>query len=115
MNLPLLGSEQMALFAARGFLRFDSIVPDDINQRFLSDIGHVPEDEISSPGEHYARVMQSSTIPVVSAGTPLREAYPDTSATATIRERGVLDPARRAPGRAARRHRALGAPAVRVP
>ncbi len=66
----------MAHFAARGFLRMDAVVPAEINQQFLQDIGHVPEDEISSPGEHYAKVMASSAIPIVSAGTPLSDAYP---------------------------------------
>jgi hypothetical protein len=78
--MMLLNSIQMATFAARGFLRFDGIVPDEINQQFLADIGHVPEEEISSPVEHYAKVMASSTIPVVPAGTDLKSAYPRDSA-----------------------------------
>ncbi len=79
-NHSLLSSTQMATFAARGFLRFDGIIPDAINKRFLADIGHVPPDEISSPMAHYAKVMQSSTIPIVRAGTPLANAYSKGSA-----------------------------------
>ena len=52
----LLTTRQMAEFAARGFLRFDGLVPDSINQRFL---GEARENEI----------------PVVAAGTPLDAAY----------------------------------------
>ncbi len=82
----LLSSEQMASFAARGFLRFDGIVPDEINQQFLSDVGHVPEDEISSPMEHYAKVMKTSTIPLIPAGTKLKDAYPEGNAVARLLE-----------------------------
>ena len=71
----LLNSRQMAQFAARGFLRFDGIVPEQINQQFLDDIGHVDESEIESPRSHYAKVMQTSAVPVVNAGLPLHKAY----------------------------------------
>lgn len=78
--MKLLSSKDMATFAARGFLRFDGVVPHAINEQFLADIGHVPESEISSPMAHYGKVMQSSSIPVVAAGTSLSEAYPEGSA-----------------------------------
>ena len=42
----LLTSQQMATFVARGFLRFESVVPDDINQQFLDEVGRPPQ-----PGE----------------------------------------------------------------
>jgi len=76
----LLSSIDMAHFAARGFLRMDGIVPDDINQQFLADIGHVAESEISGVREHYGKVMNSSAIPVVPAGTLLQETYPEGNA-----------------------------------
>lgn len=57
----LLTTRQMAQFAARGFLRFDALVPDELNRRFLADV------EVDS-------------VPVVPAGTPLAEAYPEGSA-----------------------------------
>jgi hypothetical protein len=66
----------MALFAARGFLRFDSAVPESINRRFLEDIGHVPPSRVGSISRHYRRVMGSSAIPVVAAGTSLARASP---------------------------------------
>ena len=76
----LLSSKQMAEFAARGCLRMDAVVPEEINQQFLDDIGHVHEDEIGSMSEHYAKVMATSAVPVVNAGTALKDAYPEGSA-----------------------------------
>lgn len=83
-DLKLLNSTDMAMFAARGFLRFENIVPDKLNQQFLDDIGHVNESEITDPATHYGRVMSSSAIPVVSAGVPFSEAYPEGSALQKI-------------------------------
>lgn len=81
MDKPhLLNSKQMVEFVSRGFLRMDGIVPHKINQQFLDDIGHVDEKEISSPSDHYGKVMATSAVPVVNAGTPLRDAYPEGSA-----------------------------------
>ena len=56
----LLTSKQMAQFAARGFLRFDALVPDELNRQFLADVA-------------------ADSVPVVPAGTPLAEAYPEGS------------------------------------
>lgn len=80
----LLDSTDMATFAARGFLRLDGVVPEALNQQFLNDIGHVDESEISSPLDHYGRVMGRSAIPVVNAGEPFHQAYPDDSALKKI-------------------------------
>ncbi len=74
-----LTTEQMATFAARGFLRFDGIIPEEINQQFLDDIGGASDHPDSISG-HYKNIRQSSTIPVVSAGTPLSDAYSPESA-----------------------------------
>jgi len=76
----LLSSEQMAQFASRGFLMMEGVVPKRINDQFLNDIGKVPESEISDPMSYYGKVMGTSAIPVVSAGVPLSEAYPDENA-----------------------------------
>ncbi len=48
----LLNSQQMAHFTARGFLRFDAVVPNSINQAFLSEIGSLEEitDELDTTG-----------------------------------------------------------------
>ena len=76
----LLSSIQMAEFVARGFLKMESVVPEEINRQFLTDVGHVNEVDITSPREHYAKVMGSSAIPLVKAGEPLSTAYPEHSA-----------------------------------
>src|SRR5579864_2191517 len=80
-ELPLLSSRQMALFVARGFLRFDAVVPDDISAQFMAEAG-----EIAAPtdgggiGEVYGKALAASQIPEVAAGTPLATAYlPGTS------------------------------------
>jgi phytanoyl-CoA dioxygenase PhyH len=59
-----MNSQQMAEFVARGFLRFDRLVPPDLNERAMREIdGGVP----SAP-----------------AGTPLSECYPPPSALGEI-------------------------------
>ena len=78
----LLSTTQMAQFAASGYLRFDAVVPQALNQAFLDEIGH--SDEVADIGEHYRNIMGTSAIPVVPAGTPLRDAYPKDSALARI-------------------------------
>ena len=74
-----LSTQQMAEFAARGFLRLEAVVPDAINQQFLGDIGEVSPAPDSVMG-HYGNIMRSSVVPLVNPGTPLNEAYPTSSA-----------------------------------
>ena len=81
-STALLTTRQMAHFAASGYLRFDGIVPADLNQAFLEEIGHTESG--SDVREHYRRIMDTSAIPVVAAGTPLADAYPDESALGRI-------------------------------
>ena len=57
----LLNSEQMATFVAKGFLRFDEIVPDAINKAVMAEI-------------------DAGGIESAPAGTPLSECYPEPSA-----------------------------------
>jgi hypothetical protein len=66
----------MATFAARGFLRFDGVVPEEINEQFLAEIADVLTGEVASPEAHYGRVMQLGSVPLVPAGTSLANAYP---------------------------------------
>ncbi len=80
-----LTTSQMAEFAARGFLRFDGIVPDAINQQFLGDIAHASP-QPDSVVAHYGRIMQESVVPLVNPGTPLADAYPAGSALAELLE-----------------------------
>ena len=75
----LLSSAQMASFVARGFLRFDAAVPEDINQQFLDEVGRAPQ-RGESVRKAYAKLLSASGIPAVPAGTPLAQAYPKQSA-----------------------------------
>ena len=86
----LLNSAQMVEFASRGFLRMDGVIPDELNRQFLADIGHVDEEAITTTRAHYANVMASSAIPVVCAGTPLADAYPDGSAVRKLVDLPVI-------------------------
>lgn len=79
-----LNSTQMATFAARGFLRFDALVPEALNKRFLADIGEFDATDNENLAGLYRRVMEGSTIPVVPAGTPFADAYPAGSVLADI-------------------------------
>ncbi len=80
----LLSTRAMARFAASGYLRFDAVVPPALNQAFLDEIGH--SDDVTNVAEHYQKIMGSSAIPVVPAGTPAAGAYPEGSALARILE-----------------------------
>jgi hypothetical protein len=77
----LLDSLQMARFVARGFLRFDGVVPDEINRQFLAEVGEAAEPE---PGRKVMRafgeLLGQAEIPEVAAGVPLAATYPQGSA-----------------------------------
>jgi hypothetical protein len=57
----LLSSKQMAQFVARGFLRFDELIPNDLNAAIMKDI-------------------DAGTVKAQAAGTPLSQCYPPPSA-----------------------------------
>ncbi|MFU8816727.1 MAG: phytanoyl-CoA dioxygenase family protein [Pseudomonadales bacterium] len=91
MNEPqLLNSTQMATFVARGFLRFDAAVPDELNREFLAQVDDVPADSVTSIREHYGRIMAGSAIPRIAAGTPLPRAYPPNSPLNRILELPIV-------------------------
>lgn len=65
----LLKTDQMVEFVRDGFLRFDEIVPDEINRAFLDHyVGDAMDERTARQG-----------LPVVGAGTPLDRAYPEDS------------------------------------
>lgn len=87
---------QMARFAARGFLRFDGVVPESLNAQFLREAGEVPDTgNDMQVGKLLAATMRRSQIPEVNAGTPLAAAYAPGSALAQIFRlpvvRGAID------------------------
>jgi hypothetical protein len=90
-DLPLLGAMQMASFAARGFLRFDGVVPEAINAQFLEEVGAPPA---PAPGRRmmrtYGELLAQAGVPEVAAGTPLSRAYPQGSAIARMLELPVV-------------------------
>ena len=73
--LERLNSRQMASFAARCFLRFDTRVPGAINAQFMEDAGgRDPENAVPRD------LRPSSRIPEVPAGAPMVDAYQDGTA-----------------------------------
>ncbi|HEY2709696.1 MAG TPA: phytanoyl-CoA dioxygenase family protein [Caulobacteraceae bacterium] len=91
----LLSSAQVASFVARGFLRFDAGVPDEINAQFMAEAGKPAElAEGGRIGDVYGDTLAASGIPEVAAGTPLADAYAPGSAVARMLElplvRGAL-------------------------
>ncbi|MDB5429210.1 MAG: phytanoyl-CoA dioxygenase [Caulobacter sp.] len=75
--LPLLSAVDMATFVARGFLRFDAVVPDDINRQFMAEVGDIPGPEQGRKLlRTYTELMAGAAIPEVPAGVPLARAYP---------------------------------------
>lgn len=72
----LLNSHQVAEFVARGFLRFDEIVPDDINQAVMAE-------------------FEAGGISSYPAGTPFSECYPEPSPIGAMLRlpqiQGILD------------------------
>lgn len=81
MTPPLLNALDMARFVARGFLRFDAAVPEEINAQFLMEAG---EPDYPQPGrkmlQTYGALLAGAKIPEVSPGVPLAGAYPQGSA-----------------------------------
>ncbi len=77
----LLNSTQMAEFAALGYVRMDAVVPNEINELFLTGLG---DGGAETPADQYALLRESSTIPVVQAGVPFKGAYPEDSALGQI-------------------------------
>ena len=74
---PLLGALDMARFAARGFLRFDGVVPDEINRRFMAEVGDIPEPSAGRKMRStYGELLARAAIPEVPPGVPLARAYP---------------------------------------
>src|SRR5436190_158401 len=71
----------MARFVARGFLRFDGVVPPEINEQFLAEAG---EADYPQPGQKmmrtYGELLARAQIPEVAPGTPLSAAYPQGNA-----------------------------------
>ena len=84
-NSILLSTKQVAFFAANGYVELQAAVPSSINERFLDAIDATDRREDSSPRnlEKLSRLgglMAMSNIPAVPAGTPLYEAFEESTA-----------------------------------
>ena len=72
----LLDSAQMASFVSRGFLRFDAVVPHQINDQFMQEAGQVREPEAGTKLRRlYGETLAANQIPEAAAGTPLSDVY----------------------------------------
>ena len=86
-----LNSLQIASFVARGFLRFDAVVPAEINQQFLDEAGEVREtDDHTRLAQLYGEVIATNKIPEVPPGVPLRTTYAQGSAIARMLDLPVV-------------------------
>lgn len=71
----LINSLDMAHFVARGFLRLDAVVPQEINQAFLASLNPPETDHQALPASHFSKLMDLEVIPEVPPGTRLEEVY----------------------------------------
>ncbi len=76
-----LSSERMAEFVARGAIRLEAIVPEDINRALLDGLTAVDD---ASPRERTQRLVRDGIVPTIRPGTRLSEAYPPGSAIARM-------------------------------
>jgi len=80
-HIPLLTTDQMASFVSRGFLRFDAVVPDDVNQQALEELPLLFRawlDEFR--GVTSGHVAEPDAMELPRSGTPVHEAYAPDSA-----------------------------------
>ena len=82
---PLLTTDQMASFVARGFLRLDAVVPDEINQQAMKELPGLfltwlDEFRGVAPGAAALTQVDNDEIPLPRSGTVLRDAYAPDSA-----------------------------------
>ena len=75
MTAPLLDSADVARFVANGFLRFDAVVPQEINEAFLAQIPAFERRDGEPLMAAYGRLIAHSEIPEVPAGVPLAGAF----------------------------------------
>lgn len=80
----LLKTPDMARFVAHGYLRMDGVVPGEINEQFLTEVGRPPEASTEKLLKTYGKLLAASAIPAIPAGTPLSKAYPERSAVAKL-------------------------------
>ena len=70
-----LTSLQMATFVAKGYLRFDSVVPEDLNQRLLGRFSAIDPSQSRHLGDYYRKAMAERVLPVHDSGVPLANLF----------------------------------------
>ena len=87
-DLPLLSAETMASFAARGFLRFDAAVPEDLNRQFLEEMGDI---DPPRPGQKmrrtYGEMLARAGVPLGGPTPPAVRATPSPPAPRSLAAR----------------------------
>lgn len=78
--LPLLSTDQMASFVARGFLRLDAVVPDDVNAQALEELPKLFRSWLDEFRGASAHATDDDEAPLPRSGTVLADAYPADSA-----------------------------------
>ena len=70
-----LTSLQMATFVAKGYLRFDGVVPEDLNQRLLERFSAIDPSQSRHLGDYYGKAMAERVLPVCDSGVPLTDLF----------------------------------------
>ena len=74
-----LTSLQMATFVGKGYLRFDGVVPEDLNQRFLERFSAVDPSQGQHLGDYYRKAIAERVLPVCESGIPLADLFQNSS------------------------------------
>ena len=73
-DLPLLTTDQMASFVARGFLRFEAVVPTEINDLAMTELPQLFRSWLNEFNATLTnRPLESDEAPLPRSGTPLRK------------------------------------------
>lgn len=76
-----LTTEEMARFVANGFLRFDGLIPDDINQSIIEDLRLL---EVNKLNQILGQPTDAGGAPQPNSLTPLSQCFPATSSLGTL-------------------------------
>ncbi|MFN8023825.1 MAG: phytanoyl-CoA dioxygenase family protein [Acidimicrobiales bacterium] len=80
MQLPLLTTDQMATFVARGFLRLDAVVPDEINAQAMDELPSLFRGWLDEFRGVTGTADDGAEVHLPRSGTVLADAYPADSA-----------------------------------
>ncbi|MFN6120892.1 MAG: hypothetical protein ACK5CE_14845, partial [Actinomycetes bacterium] len=75
-----MSTDQMASFVARGFLRLDAVVPEDVNAQALEELPKLFRSWLDEFRGASAHTTDDDEAPLPRTGTVLADAYPADSA-----------------------------------